>query len=39
MVFHRAKHKIYKITIKPNSNIQQVDHIKFLGVVIDTKLQ
>ena len=32
MVFHRAKHKIYKITIKHNSiPIQQVSHTIFYG--------
>ena len=39
MVFHRAKHKLNNISISLNSvPIEQVNHTKFLGVVIDNKL-
>ena len=39
MVFHRAKHKLNNISISFNSvPIEQVNHTKFLGVVIDSKL-
>ena len=39
MVFHRAKHKLNNISISLNSDpIEQVNHTKLLGVVIDNKL-
>ena len=39
MVFHRAKRKLNNISISLNSvPIEQVNHTKFLGVVIDNKL-
>jgi len=39
MVFHRGKRKLNKINIKiDNSIIEQVVHTKFLGVIIDQKL-
>ena len=39
MVFHRAKHKLNNISISLNSvPIEQVNHTKYLGVVIDNKL-
>ena len=39
MVFHRAKHKLNNISISLNSvPIEQVNHTKFVGVVIDNKL-
>ena len=39
MVFHRAKHKKYKIVIEINSiPIEQVRHTKFLGVIFDDNL-
>ena len=38
MVFHREKHKINKIAIKLNLPIQQVNHTKFLGVVVDNNI-
>ena len=39
MVFHKAKHKNLKVKIKINNHvIEQVEHTKFLGIVIDQKL-
>ena len=39
MVFHRAKQKKYKIVIEINNIlIEQVRHIKFLGVIFDDNL-
>ena len=39
MVFHRGKRKLNKINIQmDNSIIEQVVHTKFLGVIIDQKL-
>ena len=39
MVFHRAKHKKYKIVIEINNvPIEQVRHTKFLGVIFDDNL-
>ena len=39
MVFHRAKHKKYKIIIEINNiPIEQVRHTKFLGVIFDDNL-
>ena len=39
MVFHRAKHKFNNISISLKSvPIEQVNHTKCLGVVIDNKL-
>ena len=39
MVFHRAKHKNYRIKIEINQVfIQQVKHTQFLGVIFDDKL-
>ena len=39
MVFHRAKHKNYKINIEINNVvIEQVKHTKFVGVIFDDKL-
>ena len=39
MVFHRAKHKNYKINIEINKVvIEQVKHIQFLGVIFDDNL-
>ena len=39
MVFHRAKHKNYKINIEINKVfIEQVKHTKFLGIVFDDNL-
>ena len=39
MVFHRAKHKKYKIGIEINNiPIEQVRHTKFLGVIFDDNL-
>ena len=39
MVFHRAKHKRYKIVIEiHNIPIEQVRHTKFLGVIFDDNL-
>ena len=39
MVFHRAKHKNYKINIEINKVvIEQVKHTKFLGVIFDDNL-
>ena len=39
MVFHRAKHKKYKIVIEiNNAPIEQVRHTKFLGVIFDDNL-
>ena len=39
MLFHRAKHKNFKIKIKINKVfIEQVKHPKFLGVIFDDNL-
>ena len=39
MVFHRAKHKKYKIVIEINNiPIEQVRHTNFLGVIFDDNL-
>ena len=38
MVFHRAKHKKYKIVIEINNVPTQVRHTKFLGVIFDDNL-
>ena len=39
MMFHRAKHKKYKIAIEINNvPIEQVRHTKFLGVIFDDNL-
>ena len=39
MVFHRAKHKKYKIVIEINNvPIEQVRHTKFLGVIFNDNL-
>ena len=39
MVFHRAKHKKYKIVIEINNvPIEQVRHTKFLGLIFDDNL-
>ena len=39
MVFHRAKHKKYKIVIEINNvPIEQVRHTKFLDVIFDDNL-
>ena len=39
MVFHRVNHKLNNISISLNSiPIEQVNYTKFLGVVIDNKL-
>ena len=40
MIFHRARHKQYKIHIEINKlPIEQVKHTQFLGVIFDDRLE
>ena len=40
MVFHRARHKQYKIHIEINKvPIEQVKHTQFIGVIFDDRLE